>query len=258
MNWTKVKVILIILFLIINMILAGILINRSYNTADSLSVDITEILRARNITVAPHLVKTAGGTAKISDACPITSESSEFLKNLKTTAQLTEDGTYVTDSFKVSVYGDFVHIEVLKSSFSSAEQLFDALGLDFSSAIYEGKTENETVYHYIEGYENHGIFGTMADVTITENTVKSADIAWYELSGKHEQFLETISFADALLNFASDKARGTQGCTVSEITFGYSVDAEDVAASASQMIPCIRITTDIGSSFYYDARRPEQ
>ena len=263
MNWMKVKIILIILFLLINILLVGVIISKQYTNTpytDGVSEDIKDIMTSIGITVPENLISTKSYSAKTADAYPITSDNSKFLQTLKTKSSLSEKGNYIYNGSEVSFYDSLVHFENSDKSITDAETFFSLMGIDFSNAVLISRDtqDDKFIYNYTETYEDYEIFGAYAKVTVFEGYITGADIIWYEINPNNTRNAKTISNAEALLEFASDKGRGNKPCSVSDITLGYSVDAGGENAAVSQMVPCIRITTDIGSSFYYDARTPEQ
>lgn len=263
MNWMKVKVILIILFLIIDVLLVGIIISKNYTGSpdnEKVTADVSEIMAANSITVPKGLISAKSFNMEIADAYPIASDSSEFLKTVKTNGTVSETGNLVYNGSEITVYDNLVHFENSDTSVSDAESLFSLMGIDFSNAtlVSGGATDDGYAYTYCETYNGFEIFGSSAKITVSEGYVVSADVVWYEISRDHLRSSKTLSSAEALLDFASDKSRGNKPCSVSDITLGYSVDAGVENASVSQMIPSICITTDIGSTYFYDARSPEQ
>lgn len=263
MNWMKVKIILIIFFLIINALLVGILVSRNLDTvpnSESISHDVYDILKARNITVDRQIIDTSYGLAKAADAYPVSSEESDFLSNLISKSEKDENGNFIYNGSVIGIFDNLVHFESVDKKYNDAEAYFESVGFDFKDAypVSSEGTETDGTVIYLEKIDGLEVFGAKATVKISSGKVSSADVVWYEITEGHSKNTKTISIADALLDFAADKSRGNKPCTVSQATRGFSVDAGTENASVSQVIPCIRITTDIGSSFYYDARSPEQ
>ncbi len=271
MNWMKVKVILIILFALINIMLISILIawKRDDGVLTENSVeDIYQIMIDNRINVSRDFIDIQLSEMKITDVIPISSSESGFLEKLSGKAVLLPEGTYVYDNSRVMVYENFVQFEndgeiSGKTEEDKAEEnirkYFKKFGFDFKNAGLEKSehTDEGLKLTYSQIYDGYKIFGAGATVLMEGNTVKSASVFWNEIPDSHYQSIETISFAEALLNFAGDKTRGKKGYKVESIEMGYSVESQDGRVSESQMIPCIRITTDIGSSFFYDARSLE-
>ena len=262
MNWMKVKIILIIFFLIINALLVSILVSRNYDgTFDSEGIagDVYEILGKRDISVERDMIKTESVTSKTAYAYPVSSEESAFFGNLVANAEKTEDGKYLYNGSLIEVYDNFVHFDSLDGLYKNEKDYFESVGIDFddSRLISEESNDADGIFVYYETYDRMEIFGTRATVKKTAGVVVSADIVWYEISEEDSKSAKTISFADALLDFAADKGRGNKPCAVVDITRGFSVDAGSESVSVSQMIPAIRLTTEIGSNFYYDARSPQ-
>lgn len=262
MNWMKVKIILIIFFLIINTLLIGILVSRNYDAvpdSDGIAGDVYEILKSRDITVDRDMISTESSVSETADAYPVSSRESAFLKNIDQKAEKTEDGRFVYNGSVIEIFENLVHLDSTDGLYSDPETYFKSVGIDFSGAQLISSEGNDTEgsFVYCETYDGIEIFGTKATVRKSGGIILSADITWYEISGIRSPELKTISFADALLDFAADKSRGNKPCTIIDIARGFSVDAGVENASVSQMVPSIRVTTAIGSSFYYDARSPE-
>lgn len=271
MNWTKVKVILIILFALINLVLAGVLYSK--NTDDSRfseqTIDeIKDILEKNNIEVPDRFVTSETENMLIPEATPIMSYDSAFVKKLKSTAQLNEKGDFITDDTAVSVYEDVVHFENAAEPVSestnenearlAAEKYFSGFGIDISGC-FESAVKNGSTFtlKYTQKYQNFDIFGSSAEIFMSGGEVESANVTWYEISDEHIQSAKTVSPAEALLYFAADKTRGGKSCAVRAVTLGYTAQSETGAnIRNTQLIPSAKITTDIGSEFFYDIRNP--
>lgn len=262
MNWMKVKVILIILFLFINIMLVGVLVTKNYNAEPDragISEDVYDILTANDISIDKSLIDAEAGYAGIADAYPVSSVESAFMKNIASNGEMTEDGKLMFNGSVIEVFDNLVHFDSVNGRYTQAKAYFESVGIDFSGAhlVSSEGNDSEGSAVYCEKYDGHEIFGTKATVKKSGGVIVSADVVWYEITEPRSGNSRTISYADALLDFAADKGRGNKPCTVVDISRGFSVDAGAETASVSQMIPCIRVTTAIGSSFYYDARSPE-
>lgn len=268
MNWTKVKVILIILFVLINLMLVGILLNKNADDSSfsqQTLMEIKTILEKNNIEADDGLITPEVRNMSVPEAVPIMSDNSSFVKMLQKKGMLNEKGDYIIGNVTVSVYEDVVHFEnsgdtaVSGSNIEEAvERFFLGFGIDTAESVAE-KTENgdSTELRYIQSYDGFEIFGTYVDVIVANNVIKSANLYWYEISNTNIQTAETVSRAEALLDFAADKTRGGKACRVKSVTVGYA--AEAAAAESvmnTQLIPTARITTSIGSEFFYDIRNP--
>ena len=271
MNWTKVKIILIILFVLINIMLVGVLYSKntddSHFSAQTLD-EIKTILKNNDINVSDKFVSSETKTMSIPEATPIMSYESSFVKRIQDVAELDEKGNFLINGSVVSVCEDVVHFENTaeiategkseEEAKLAAEKYFSALGIDisdcFESAIKNGNT---FTLKYVQKYNGLEIFGASVEAVVKGKTVSSADVIWYEISDKHIQSAKTISMAEALIDFAADKTRGEKGCTVISVMLGYTAQA-DYAESIrnTQLIPSAKITTDIGSEFFYDIRNP--
>lgn len=269
MNWTKVKIILIVLFVFVNIMLIGILYGR--NTDDSkLSAEylneIKIILSKNGIEADSKLITSETADMTIPEATPITSYNSSFVKQLQKDRTISEKGDFVSENTVVSVYEDVVHIEnsgeaenTLYSAEESAEKFFSEFGIDVSGCL-ETRTEkdNTVVLKYVQKYNGYDIFGSYAEAEFCENTIKSANIVWYEISEKNIQSAKTISSAEVLLDFAADKTRGVRDYAVKSVSLGYTAETDGTGTvQKAQMIPTAEITTDIDSIFFYDIRNPE-
>lgn len=271
MNWTKVKVILIILFALINIMLAGVLYSK--NTDDSrfsgrTLEEIKTILKNNNIEVPDKFVISDTETMSIPEATPIMSYESSFIKKIRSTAELNEKGDFIIGNTAVSVYEDIVHFENTAESSGgasgeeeaklAAEKYFSEFGLDISGG-FEGAVGNGGAFtlKYVQKYNGFDVFGAYGEVFVNGGTVSSANIVWYEISDNHIQSARTVSPAEVLLDFAADKTRGEKACAVDSLVLGYTAQSDSGASVRNtQLIPSAKITTDIGSEFFYDIRNP--
>lgn len=271
MNWTKVKVILIILFAMINLMLAGVLYSKSSDDSRFSKQTLNEIktiLKNNNIEVPDKLVSAETEVMSIPEATPVMSYESSFLNKIKSVAELNEKGDFIIGSTAISVYEDVVHFENSAETASenigeeearlAAEKYFSELGIDISSG-FEGAVGNgdTLTLKYVQKYKGFDIFGAYGEVVVKGGAVSSANIVWYEISDKHIQSAKIVSPAEALLDFAADKTRGEKGCAVVALELGYTAQSDSGASVRNtQLIPSAKITTDIGSEFFYDIRNP--
>lgn len=272
MNWTKVKVILIILFALINVMLAGVLYSKNSDDSHFSKQTLDEvktILKNNNIEVPDKFISSETEIMSIPEATPIMSYESSFIKGIQGAAELNEKGDFIIGNTAVSVYEDVVHFENSEEGTAentggeeaklAAEKYFSDFGIDisagFESAVRNG---DEFTLKYVQKYNGFDIFGASGEVTVRGGAVSSANIVWYEISDKHIQSAKTVSPAEALLDFAADKTRGEKGCAVAAVVRGYTAQSDSGASVRNtQLIPSVKITTDIGSEFFYDIRNPE-
>ena len=86
MNWTKVKVILIILFVLINLMLVGILLNKNADDSSfsqQTLMEIKTILEKNNIEADDGLITPEVRNMSVPEAVPIMSHNSSFVKMLQ-------------------------------------------------------------------------------------------------------------------------------------------------------------------------------
>lgn len=271
MNWTKVKVILIILFALINLMLAGVLYSKSSDDSrfsEQTLDEIKAILKNNNIEVPDKLVSAETEVMSIPEATPVMSYESSFLNKIQSAAALNEKGDYIIGSTAISVYEDVVHFENSAETASentgekearlAAEKYFSELGIDISSGFEGASGNGDTLtLKYVQKYNGFDIFGAYGEVVVKGGAVRNANIVWYEISDKHIQSAKIVSPAEALLDFAADKTRGEKGCAVVALELGYTAQSDSGASVRNtQLIPSAKITTDIGSEFFYDIRNP--
>ena len=111
MNWSRVKTILIILFLFTDILLgAGVISStRKANTVEPEIISSTvSLLGQHNITIAPEIIPTKTPDAEYIEAENIITDYGKFAEDImREKPQKTDEFTYETDRSVLSFSGDF-------------------------------------------------------------------------------------------------------------------------------------------------------
>lgn len=277
MNWPRVKMILIILFLCINIFLLYNMFSSSWRSSSidrQTIANVVEILSKNGITVNGDLIAPRVKAMKSADARNITNINSAFMKGLEENGW-TEDGQgrFERDGSVLTIDKDKIYYENPNPQESDKElkqkqvaslvvKELGKLSLDVDGILLQGMEQTETGYrlHYAQSYDGYEIFGTYLTVTVTNGGISALEGVWLDLIetqyGKHP-ILHSVK---ALLSFVQDSTRPEGESEITAVTPGYYIGEmqENVSHITMQMVPCWQITTATGKEYYYDARNPEE
>ena len=254
MHWTRVKTILILVFLVIDLVLLSSIIMTSYSAPkidDTMIEDTISILARNNIkadkSVIPNTILRMG-VVELRNAWTDDSKAASVLTGGATTrsAVFAENKFYFTDSVPAAI----------PASKEGYKQAFEGMGIYANEDFIEINGNTVTAKQSID---NKMIFETEVFAETAENGgISKATGYWIlfdaerSISKKSESQLTPIT--SVLINFTENPYKNPAGEEITLIETGYSLGTiyRDTQHKLVSVIPAYKITC--GSGYYmYDA-----
>ena len=270
MNWTKVKVILILLFACVNvfLIFATFFPDNDEGISHAAVDNTVQILQKRGVKVVPEKIETHLFEMNAIDVRNIANINSDFIKNLEGGGWDSEgDNVYVRGNEWIIFDGYLFDYDNQNPQAQSASEsdlynsaILELRDLGFVTDDMKPLDTRETDGDFILriGQINGGyfMFDSVLEITLRDGAIININGCWNEvaevlpLNGKIEGSVK------ALIEFTTDPKRTEDDNEIVSVTAGYKIsDAADYEKNIEiQMLPTWRIVTNAGNAFYYDAR----
>lgn len=286
MNWSRVKTILIILFLFTD-ILLGIGVISSTHKATAIEPEIinstVSLLAERSISINPDIIPVKTPGIAYIDAENIISDYDSFAENIfmDNKPRKNDDLTYETDRYILSFSGDSFTYKCKDAekpfndimANGDPENRAKTMAADFLTAhgfnirhadVQAAKTENGYDIKFTGKSGKIPIFSSAVTVSVTGihsdtgelNGVSSVGGSWFNVIRQNGSDVELKSITGILIEFMSEY-NSAQPVTVTDLTLGYTVFEADTLHRSATLVPVWRITLSNGNEYYYDARNTD-
>ena len=285
MNWSRVKTILIILFLFTD-ILLGIGVISSKHKATAIEPEIIKstvsLLAERNISINPDIIPAKTPGIVYIDAENIISDYDSFAENIfRENPQKNDHLTYEANRHVLSFSGDrFTYkCKDAQKPFNDVmangdfENRAKSIAVDFLTAhgfdlkhtdVKTVKTENGYDITFTGKSGKLPIFSSAVTVSVTGihsdigelNGVSSVSGSWFNTIGQNGSDVELKNITGILIEFMSEY-KSSQPVTITDLTLGYTVFESDTLHRSATLVPVWRITLNDGTEYYYDARNTD-
>lgn len=270
MNWSRVKTVLIILFLCTDIFLLATYLTSKY-AASTISPEViestVEVLKNNSITVDPAIVPQKIPNVMLLDAENVISDYETFAKKFLGKDFSTIDFGYEGVVGKITFFGDrfnFVKNPMLDAlsdvipvtdekmakdvTVSSLQQV----GFDLKNAEI---TTKKTDVGYTVTLENHAnslpIFNSQVIVELSKSGITSVSGIWFNETDSQSGNSNIKSITSALIDFIPDV---TAPAEITEIQLGYNIFDKASYHKAATLIPVWKVTTKDGNTYLLDAR----
>ncbi|MBR4173355.1 MAG: hypothetical protein IKR46_03180 [Clostridia bacterium] len=268
MSWSRIKTILIILFLFTDLFLAAsIFVAEKKETEVSQDVfdSAIYILSEHNITLSDSVTLPKISSATVLQADNAVTDYDSFAKML-----LGEnyDENYVSEKGKIAFSGDkfsFVAKDIPSeigaiTEKAAQKKLFTflkSIGFNMSGAKVVSAKEEDGIWRFtVRGYaEKLPVFSCELGAELSKNGIISLSGSWFNIRDTREQSGGIKSTLGLLIDFAEEFDRP---CKITEIDFGYSVFDNDNYHKSASLIPVNKLVLNDNTEYYLDARANEQ
>lgn len=252
MNWPKIKTVLICLFLVIDLFLAGWDISQRHGK-NSVSEEVIEntvkLLEDRTIKVSPNLIRRSLPKMGAVTAKNPMSDEAEFIGKILGSGYAKEDNRFYIPGKEVVIDANGFKISEEKTlnSLEEAKKWLEGNGFDLSGTV---ETEYMGSYVFRTVYDGFELFGSNITVTCEEKTAV-AEGSFFYVSESVRESGEILHVTSVLPYLISD---GAENSEITNITPGYMcMSAGDVRFSEASASPVYRIILSDGREFFYDA-----
>lgn len=268
MNWSRVKTVLIILFLCTDIFLLSIYFTSKYSssTISSDVIDSTvQILKKNGIEIDPSVIPQNTRTAPQFEAVNVISSQEEFAKKFLGNNLVPTEFGYESAFGTINFYGDRFNYTMKpgsdalldinpitndKSAKSAAISVLENLGLDLKNAKISVIKDMDGFTIVAENTaHNLPIFNSSVSVKATK-TINSVSGIWfnfYDSSGTNN--LKNIT--SVLIDFVPNAAENIK---ITNLELGYHIFDFTQYHKSATLIPVWKVTCEDSSVFYLDAR----
>lgn len=257
MEWSKIKTILIWIFVIVNIFLFSMYFNDMYSgneISDEVVEDTISVLAKNNVVISKDVMPKDCSDVKIYNVENTYSTVSDMLEKVKKTSK--ENGiSYFTDD-NISVKGKNFTCKVTSNEDVSdivdyAEEKIKKTGL-LGDVDYSLRESNGYVYFYLK-YGNMVFFDSYIRVKCTNKGIQEIyGNNWYCDKVTEGSMAKTVSPAQILIDFAVEM-KYPKKVTITKVEAGYYIGNRDETVRVTAF-PVWEITLSDGGIYYYDRR----
>ena len=257
MDWYRIKTILIILFVAINIFLAVLLLRENMATRRMEEEHIAAanaVLAKNGITIKAEIPRVRGRMATLTVENPL-AEKEAFAEMLLGGKPVSADNTYYRNGNSVEITEAGFHFVGKtkpkmpgKNAVRTVKDMLTRMG--FSMDYAEGRQEGQAVY-FSAAYEGKPIYGCNLVVIPGEDGQAEMQGTWHFVQEVKNEKNKIISAADALMSFLQEKTAAQDVITC--VDYGYGILVEGGYRTADA-VPVWHITSDEMTKFY-DARK---
>lgn len=270
MNWSKVKSIMIVFLILVNLSLLSYIVyeeisenNRNAHMAQT----VTALLSTRNISVDKKLVlgvseKTSAQSIYVDN---VIRDYETFSKSvLGENIVLENSNKYKSENGTISYKGDYFEIKALKDKVlyeekinklnapRIAEKYLNFLGFDTknSEKIMTQNGDNFKV-SFNKKINEFPVFKIGVTIEMTEQGIHSVYGSWYNISSQNSSLLQLKSISGILVEYMN---KITGASEITDISLGYSTLESGTFHESVMLTPVWKITNKNGDILYIDAR----
>ena len=253
MNWSKVKTVLIILFLAIDIFLViwNIRLQNEAGAVGKKTIENTaKLLAARGIelpegTVTEQIPELKG----ISVRNAVASEA-EFVGNVLGGRYKKEDNTFYNENSMVKITGNSFEIEsnVTIKSAADAEKWLEELGFSLKDTV---KAEYRGEFVIRSTYKGREIYGSKISVKPEGGKTRAYGSFFYviEDSETDDDIVHVTAVLPKLIQ------EGISNCSVSSVKIGYRVENSEGKFAEATAKPAYKILLSDGREIFYNATK---
>lgn len=273
MNWSRVKTIFIILFLISDLFLLALLAisNRSLSAVSPEVIESTvQILGNNNIYIDPGIIPKKVESAPYAEAENVISDHAAFAKVLLgDSATETDVNIYESESGSLTITGNsFVYsanpavskeaLHDARDIEKTASDFLKNIGFDLSHA--KSKSE-KTDAGYAVTFSNYAnglpIFNSSVTVLFSGKSIASASGTWFNLIDASGQDNTLKSVTSMLIDLIPQVDTSAGKVTISSLALGYNIPESNSYHKSAMLVPVWQVIEEGGRQHFPDARNPQ-
>lgn len=270
MNWSRVKTVLIILFLCTDIFLLATYFTSKYSSSkisEEIIQSTVSVLANNDITIEPQIIPDKMPRVQYIEAENVISDYEAFAKLILGDSISPIDFGYESNRGRLTFYGDRFNFTANTDIYALADVVavpdektakevsvsyLDELGFDLKNTdVSVTKTESGFSLVFSNNASNLPVFNSQVTVVIHNHIISSVSGIWFNETSSSGTAGDLKSITTALIDFIPDMAPGTK---ITGISFGYSILDFTVYHKTSALIPVWCITDSTGNVYYLDAR----
>ena len=257
MEWSKIKTILIWIFVIVNIFLFSMYFKDMYagnEISDDVVADTISVLAKNNVEITEDVIPKDYSDVKIYSVENKYNTIEAMIENAKKISK--ENGVSYLNDDNISIKGKNFTCTVISNEDVSdradyAEEELEKTGL-LDDVTYNVKESGEYVYFYLK-HDNMAFFDSYIRVKCTDKGIQEIyGNNWYCDKITEGSMAQTISPAQILIDFAV-QTKFEQKVKITKVEAGYYIGDRDGTVRVTAF-PVWEITMSDGSVYYYDRR----
>ncbi len=270
MNWSKVKSIMIVFLILVNLSLLSYIVyeeisenNRNAHMAEA----VTALLSTRNISVDKKLVlesseKTSAQSVYVDNVIP---DYESFSKSVLGENMILENSNkYKSENATISYKGDYFEIKSLKdkvlyeekinklNASRIAEKYLNSLGFDTKKSEKNLTQEDDNFkVTFSNKIYDLPVFKIGVTLEMNEAGIHSVYGSWYNINAQNSSLLQLKSISGVLVEYMNKKTGASE---ITNISLGYSMLESGTFHESVLLTPVWKITSKNGDILYIDAR----
>ncbi len=270
MNWSRVKTVLIILFLCTDIFLLATYLTSKYasSTISSEVIESTvEVLKNNNIKVDPAIIPQKIPSVISAEAENVISDYETFARKILGSEFTAVEFGYESVVGRLTFFGDrfnFVKNTALDAitdliPVTDEKMAKDVTVSSLQQVGFDLKNAEITTEKSGDGYtvtlENHAnslpIFNSQVLVTLSKSGITSISGIWFNETDSQNGSNNIKSITSALIDFIPDV---TSPAEITEIQLGYNIFDKASYHKSATLIPVWKVTLKDGNTYLLDAR----
>lgn len=272
MNWSKVKSIMIVFLILVNLSFLSYIIYeevRVNKQNEQMAQTTALLLKSRNITVDAKMI---AACAK-SESTPsvyvdnIISNYSDFSKKILGNSSVSvSESCYQSELGTIEFIGDFFkaksfenkHLFEISISSQNARnivnQYLGMLGINTEKTQVQ-LTEENGIYKLVYAKEIHSLPVFQTGITVEANSSGIISIYgnWYNINPQNSSIIELKNISGVLVEYMNKKSKTHTNIQINSISLGYSALNPDTYHESVFLTPVWKIS-DLTGDYYIDAR----
>ena len=270
MNWSRVKTVLIILFLCTDIFLLATYLTSKY-ASSTVSPEVIEstvaVLKNNNITVDSAIIPAKTPIVMSLDAENVIDDYESFAKKFLGTDITATDSGYESVAGKITFFGDRFNFQknpmldaltdvipvtdekIAKDLVTSTLQ---QIGFDLKNAEIITKKSDSGFTVTLENKANSlPIFNSQVVAELSKGGITSVSGTWFNETESQNGNSNIKSITSALIDFIPNAKTPDK---ITKIEFGYNIFDKASYHKSSTLIPVWKVTTKNGETYLLDAR----
>lgn len=270
MNWSRVKTVLIILFLCTDIFLLATYFTSRYESSrlsEEVISSTISVLEKNGIALNRDLIPKYMPKIRHKEAKNVISDYETFAKKFLGNDISNADFGYESSRGKVTFYGDrfnfianpvnsplldIATIDDEKSAKEISATVLGAFGFNLENAACKPKkTENGYSVTFENTADSLPIFNSQITIVFENHLVSSISGIWFNETDLSAGNSSLKNITSVLIDFIPE---APQGITITRMELGYNIFDKEMYHKSATLIPVWKITCEDGSNYLLDAR----
>lgn len=270
MNWSRVKTVLIILFLCTDIFLLATYLSSKYSSSvisDDVINSTVEVLASNSITIDPSVIPQRTPHIPYTEAENVIYDYEAFAKSILGEALFQTDSGYESNTGRMTFHGDSFSFTVNPEAFALSDTMLvteektakeivlttlENLGFDLKNAEISVSKTNDGYSVILENTANSlPIFNSQVTVALSDFGITSFSGIWFNEAPSQSSTNSLKSITSVLIDIIPQVSGETE---IVSLELGYNSFDKLSYHKATALIPVWKVNCKDGSTYLLDAR----